>query len=209
MLAYAVGWTQHTAGRADDPRRRRSCSCCWATSAAPGGGIMAMRGHASIQGSSDIPTLYDLLPGYLPMPQAQGRADRRSTTTSRAAGAKRGWWCALRQVHRLAAEGLVRRRGDRGERLRLRPPAEADRQPLALPDHDARARRRARGAVRDGPEPGGRLPARGAAAARARARSSGWWSATCRTSRPPPSGRTRRRCARASFAPRTSRPRCS
>ena len=34
----------------------------------PGGGIMALRGHASIQGSTDIPTLYDILPGYLPMP---------------------------------------------------------------------------------------------------------------------------------------------
>ena len=34
----------------------------------PGGGIMALRGHASIQGSTDIPTLFDLLPGYLAMP---------------------------------------------------------------------------------------------------------------------------------------------
>ncbi|MDE3198868.1 MAG: formate dehydrogenase, partial [Acidobacteriota bacterium] len=36
----------------------------------PGGGIMAMRGHASIQGSTDIPTLYNLLPGYLAQPAA-------------------------------------------------------------------------------------------------------------------------------------------
>ena len=36
----------------------------------PGGGIMALRGHASIQGSTDIPTLFNLLPGYLPMPSA-------------------------------------------------------------------------------------------------------------------------------------------
>jgi formate dehydrogenase major subunit len=36
----------------------------------PGGGIMALRGHASIQGSTDIPTLYNILPGYLPMPHA-------------------------------------------------------------------------------------------------------------------------------------------
>ena len=35
---------------------------------AQGGGILALRGHASIQGSTDIPTLYDILPGYLPMP---------------------------------------------------------------------------------------------------------------------------------------------
>ncbi len=34
----------------------------------PGGGILALRGHASIQGSTDIPTLYDILPGYMPMP---------------------------------------------------------------------------------------------------------------------------------------------
>ena len=40
---------------------------------------MALRGHATIQGSTDIPTLYDLLPGYLPMP---GRA-RTSTTPRR------------------------------------------------------------------------------------------------------------------------------
>jgi formate dehydrogenase major subunit len=36
----------------------------------PGGGIMALRGHASIQGSTDVPTLYDILPGYIPMPHA-------------------------------------------------------------------------------------------------------------------------------------------
>jgi formate dehydrogenase major subunit len=34
----------------------------------PGGGIMALRGHANIQGSTDIPTLYNLLPRYLMMP---------------------------------------------------------------------------------------------------------------------------------------------
>ena len=30
----------------------------------------ALRGHASIQGSTDIPTLFNLLPGYLHMPRA-------------------------------------------------------------------------------------------------------------------------------------------
>jgi formate dehydrogenase major subunit len=29
-----------------------------------------LRGHASIQGSTDIPTLFDTLPGYIPMPHA-------------------------------------------------------------------------------------------------------------------------------------------
>ena len=127
-----------------------------------------MRGHASIQGSTDIPTLYDLLPGYLPMPKArEGEYDLRDLR--RLQRLREGLVGELRQVHRLAAEGLLRRRGDRGERLRLRPPAEDHRQPLALPDDAARLRRRARRAVRDGPEPGGRLPALRPAAARARA----------------------------------------
>ena len=41
----------------------------------PGGGILAMRGHSSIQGSTDVATLYDLLPGYLPQPAADGAHD--------------------------------------------------------------------------------------------------------------------------------------
>ncbi|MBV9857588.1 MAG: molybdopterin-dependent oxidoreductase, partial [Streptosporangiaceae bacterium] len=44
----------------------------------PGGGILALRGHASIQGSTDIPTLFDLLPGYLPMPAAGRDGDLAS-----------------------------------------------------------------------------------------------------------------------------------
>jgi len=31
---------------------------------------MALRGHCSIQGSTDVPTLYNMLPGYLPQPSA-------------------------------------------------------------------------------------------------------------------------------------------
>ena len=57
----------------------RSCSCCSATSAVPAAGIMALRGHASIQGSTDIPTLFNILPGYIPMPHAE---QHQSTWTS-------------------------------------------------------------------------------------------------------------------------------
>jgi formate dehydrogenase major subunit len=38
---------------------------------------MALRGHASIQGSTDIPTLYNILPGYLPMPHPHGHQDHK------------------------------------------------------------------------------------------------------------------------------------
>ena len=57
----------------------------------PGGGIMAMRGHASIQGSTDIPTLFDLLPGYLPMPKArEGEYCARATTSPPTAASAAG-----------------------------------------------------------------------------------------------------------------------
>jgi formate dehydrogenase major subunit len=77
-FAYAVAWTQHTTGT-------QIISCCailqllLGNIGRPGGGIMALRGHATIQGSTDIPTLYNLLPGYLPMPSIpDGHIDRAS-----------------------------------------------------------------------------------------------------------------------------------
>jgi len=33
----------------------------------PGGGIMALRRHSTIRGATDLSTLYDTLPGYLPI----------------------------------------------------------------------------------------------------------------------------------------------
>ena len=56
----------------------------------PGGGILALRGHASIQGSTDIPTLFNLLPGYLPMPHAH-QHDNLDDYTAEAAGTG-GFW---------------------------------------------------------------------------------------------------------------------
>src|SRR5439155_11306161 len=68
-FCYAVGWTQHTVG-AQYIRTASIIQLLLGNIGRPGGGIMALRGHASIQGSTDIPTLFDLLPGYLPMPKA-------------------------------------------------------------------------------------------------------------------------------------------
>jgi formate dehydrogenase major subunit len=73
-FAYAVGWTQHTVG-AQSIRTAAILQLLLGNIGRPGGGIMALRGHASIQGSTDIPTLYNLLPGYLPMPNAEGYPD--------------------------------------------------------------------------------------------------------------------------------------
>ncbi|MBZ8176988.1 molybdopterin-dependent oxidoreductase [Corynebacterium sp. 3HC-13] len=66
-FAYALGWTQHTLG-AQFIRTCAILQLLLGNVGRPGSGIMALRGHASIQGSTDIPTLFHLLPGYLPMP---------------------------------------------------------------------------------------------------------------------------------------------
>ena len=68
-IVYAVGWTQHTTG-VQIIRAAGILQLLLGNMGRPGGGIMAMRGHASIQGSTDIPTLYNLLPGYMPQPAA-------------------------------------------------------------------------------------------------------------------------------------------
>ncbi len=68
-LCYAVGWTHHSVG-AQIIRTGAILQSLLGNIGRPGGGIMALRGHASIQGSTDIPTLFNILPGYIPMPQA-------------------------------------------------------------------------------------------------------------------------------------------
>ena len=66
-ICYAVGWTQHSIG-VQIIRTAAILQLLLGNVGRPGGGVLALRGHASIQGSTDIPTLYDVLPGYLPMP---------------------------------------------------------------------------------------------------------------------------------------------
>src|SRR5512146_2117019 len=57
----------------------------------PGGGILALRGHSSIQGSTDIPTLYEILPGYLPQPSAQPQ-HRTFEGYVKSEQTPAGWW---------------------------------------------------------------------------------------------------------------------
>jgi formate dehydrogenase major subunit len=89
-FVYAVGWTQHTSG-AQMIRTAAILQLLLGNIGRPGGGIMAMRGHASIQGSTDVPTLYDLLPGYLHMPRGrEGELTLADYVDS--GGADKGWW---------------------------------------------------------------------------------------------------------------------
>ena len=90
-LVYSVGWTQHSVG-AQYIRTGSILQLLLGNIGRPGGGILALRGHASIQGSTDIPTLFNLLPGYLPMPRAGSHPDLDSWVDSiRHPGAK-GFW---------------------------------------------------------------------------------------------------------------------
>jgi formate dehydrogenase major subunit len=76
-ICYALGWTQHSKG-VQIIRTASILQMLLGNIGRPGGGILALRGHASIQGSTDIPTLYDILPGYLPMPVFQADANKFS-----------------------------------------------------------------------------------------------------------------------------------
>lgn len=69
VFCYAVGWTHHTTG-VQIIRAAAIIQALLGNVGRPGAGILALRGHCSIQGSTDVPTLYNMLPGYLPQPQA-------------------------------------------------------------------------------------------------------------------------------------------
>ncbi len=115
-LCYAVGWTQQSKG-VQIIRAAAIIQLLLGNIGRPGGGIMALRGHASIQGSTDVPTLYDLLAGYMPQPAALltnkpdaydeptsttwgDQKDKRTNALSQqtlaeyidATGQKLGWW---------------------------------------------------------------------------------------------------------------------
>jgi formate dehydrogenase major subunit len=64
---YAVGWTQHSTG-VQHIRTASILQMLLGNMGRPGGGILALRGHANIQGATDVPTLFHLLGGYMPMP---------------------------------------------------------------------------------------------------------------------------------------------
>ena len=89
-FCYAVGWTHHSTG----VQIIRACAILQGllgNIGRPGGGIQALRGHASIQGSTDIPTLYNMLPTYLPQPVAyQPHATLQNYLDSETPPT--GWW---------------------------------------------------------------------------------------------------------------------
>lgn len=90
-FCYAVGWTQHAQG-AQFIRTAAILQLLLGNMGRPGGGIIALRGHATIQGSTDIPTLFNLLPGYLPMPEAGAHNTLQDYTTAIGSQLQKGFW---------------------------------------------------------------------------------------------------------------------
>ncbi len=91
-LVYSVGWTQHSVG-AQYIRAASIIQLLLGNIGRPGGGILALRGHASIQGSTDIPTLFNLLPGYLTMPSAFSHPDLATYVHTVCGDRQKGFWC--------------------------------------------------------------------------------------------------------------------
>jgi formate dehydrogenase major subunit len=91
-FVYSVGWTQHTVG-VQYIRTASIIQLLLGNVGRPGGGVLALRGHASIQGSTDIPTLFDILPGYLPMVRA-GELDSHQAYVE-ASASTAGYWADM------------------------------------------------------------------------------------------------------------------
>src|SRR4029450_7860295 len=73
-FASAVAWTQHTNG----VQTIGTCAMLQlllGNMGRPGAGILALRGHASIQGSTDLPTLYHSIHGYMGHPNVLRKHD--------------------------------------------------------------------------------------------------------------------------------------
>jgi formate dehydrogenase major subunit len=102
-LIYSVGWTQHTTGP-QNIRAGAIIQLLLGNIGRPGGGIYALRGHANIQGSTDIPTLFNLLPGYLPMPDVSHENLDDYLASIRGHGQKGFWYCADRYFVSLLKE---------------------------------------------------------------------------------------------------------
>jgi formate dehydrogenase major subunit len=93
-FVYSLGWTQHTVG-VQYIRTAAILQALLGNMGRPGGGILALRGHASIQGSTDIPTLFDMLPGYLLMPHVHGNEDLDAYVAAETL--LKGFWANTRQ----------------------------------------------------------------------------------------------------------------
>ena len=111
-FVYSLGWTQHTVG-VQYIRTAAILQSLLGNMGLPGGGIMALRGHASIQGFDRHP---HLVRPAARLPADAARAGATTTSTPREGGEDReGLLGEHAGLHGQPAEGVVGRRGDRGQ----------------------------------------------------------------------------------------------
>ena len=66
-IMYALGWTQHTVG-SQNIRTMAMIQLLLGNMGRPGGGVNALRGHANVQGVTDMNAYSEVLSGYLSAP---------------------------------------------------------------------------------------------------------------------------------------------
>ncbi|MDQ3215438.1 MAG: formate dehydrogenase-N subunit alpha, partial [Pseudomonadota bacterium] len=66
-ILYALGWTQHTVG-SQNIRTMAMIQLLLGNMGRAGGGVNALRGHANVQGITDMCAYSEVLPGYLSAP---------------------------------------------------------------------------------------------------------------------------------------------
>jgi formate dehydrogenase major subunit len=151
-FAYAVAWTQHTNGP-------QVIGCCallqllLGNIGRPGAGIMALRGHASIQGSTDIPTLYHSIHGYMSHPSALKKHDSLKEFIA-AEARPRGYWANLPKFMISYLKSMYWRCRQRGKRLRLRMAPQDYRRSFAYGDVRGDERRQGQRHAVDRPKSG-------------------------------------------------------
>ena len=114
-IIYAVGWTQHTFGT-QIIRTAAMTQLLLGNVGRAGGGVNALRGHSNIQGATDMAGIFDILPGYLKMPNPNdtdlAAFLKRTTPTASKPGVwdSFNYWSNTPKFAGLAAQGVLRRR---------------------------------------------------------------------------------------------------
>src|SRR5262249_9413416 len=91
-ITYALNLTQHTNG-VQNIRSLCMLQLLLGNIGRPGGGVVALRGHANVQGATDLELLYHELPGYMPMPLRDAHPDLK--TYLEKVTPKGGFWVNL------------------------------------------------------------------------------------------------------------------
>jgi len=76
-ITYALNLTQHTNG-VQNIRALCMLQILLGNIGRPGGGVVALRGHANVQGATDLEVLYHELPGYMAMPLRDAHPDLKT-----------------------------------------------------------------------------------------------------------------------------------